>query len=522
MAIKSLNNPFADYGKIIYGERFIGRKDEIRTINQRVLGREKYGNLAIMGLPRIGKSSLAWHSIMEKKEQLMKTNTIPIFVAVGNCKSSRAFFKTLASMFKDEIDFQCDDEKTFQIIDKVYRQLSTEENDVDFFLTLQKFFKFSKRLGYKVIYILDEFDSVQNIFKVADFQTLRELSTNPDTDICLVTCSRKTIKEIEAIDGGISNFYNTFKDIRLGMYNDEDINIYWEWVKSNVEIKEDYIQKAEFYVGRHPFLLDFYNNHRFINEQSDDENNIISSLRLELLNQFATIQDTLKNEKLLDKAVQLVVGPVYDVDRISEERLLKFNFIKIVDNEKKMSVLGRMMGASYQGKTYTCFSDYFTNVLERSVIEDIDYWPIWKETEKMVRGLIKIYIKEKYGSDWENAIEAEYGNSQGWLSSFNLLKSTREKTFKLFPEASHDLVDYTLTRDMFNVFINVAWKDWFYRVFGVDKKTWSSKFNFLAEIRNPMAHNNSEFISEEQKTLATNYCQDIKNAIIEWGNKRIE
>ena len=73
---------------------------------------------------------------------------------------------------------------------------------------------------------------------------------------------------------------------------------------------------------------------------------------------------------------------------------------------------------------------------------------------------------------------------------------------------------------MYNVFINTGWGAWFNQVFGADKKPWSAKFLFLAEVRNPMAHNNSEFISEEQKTLATTYCQEIKNAIRDWGKKR--
>ena len=519
MATQSLSNPFADYGKIIHGDRFIGRIPEIRTIEQRVLGREKYGNLAIMGLPRVGKTSLAWQAIMEKKNDLLAISTIPVFVSVGNCKTSKDFYKTLVSLVNDEVEFLCEDIQRFNKVNSIYRQLNGTNDEVDFSLLIQKYFKFLKRLGYKTIYILDEFDSVQGFFEVADFQMLRELSTSPDTEVCLVTCSRKTIKEIEALNGAISNFYNTFKDLRLAMFSDDDFNLYWSWVGNYIEVENDYKEKAEFYAGRHPFLLDFYNNFCFVSKEIDD-NVIISNLRLEFLNQFSTIQDTLKNEGLLDKAIQLVVGPIYDVDKISEEKLLKFGFIKVVDNEQKMNVLGRMMGATYQGHSYTCFSDYFTNVLERSIIEDIDYWPIWKETEKMVRALIKTYLNERYGTDWESQIVADCGKNPNWMTSFELLKSTREKTLRLFPGASNHLVDYTLTRDMYNVFINTGWGVWFNQIFGADKKPWSTRFLFLAEVRNPMAHNNSEFISEEQKTMATTYCQEIKNAIRAWGKKR--
>lgn len=142
-------------------------------------------------------------------------------------KTSKDFYKTLVSLVNDEVEFICEDVKRFDKVNLIYQQLNKVSDGVDFSLLIQKYFKFLKRLGYKTIYILDEFDSVQGFFEVADFQMLRELSTSPDTEVCLVTCSRKTIKEIEALNGAISNFYNTFKDIRLAMYSDDDFNLYW-------------------------------------------------------------------------------------------------------------------------------------------------------------------------------------------------------------------------------------------------------------------------------------------------------
>jgi hypothetical protein len=64
-----------------------------------------------------------------------------------------------------------------------------------------------------------------------------------------------------------------------------------------------------------------------------------------------------------------------------------------------------------------------------------------------------------------------------------------------------------------------AWNDWFQKIFVGNKKDWAAKFNFLAEIRNPMAHNNREFISNEQITLATQYCEEINRTIEEWEAK---
>ena len=59
------------------------------------------------------------------------------------------------------------------------------------------------------------------------------------------------------------------------------------------------------------------------------------------------------------------------------------------------------------------------------MIEDIDYWPIWKETEKMVRALIKTYLNERYGTDWESQIVADCGKNPNWMTSFELLKGVK-------------------------------------------------------------------------------------------------
>jgi hypothetical protein len=74
MVIKTLNtqNPFSDHGQIIKSNRFAGRKGEIQMIHNRVLG-EAFGNIAIMGMPRIGKSSLAWNALIPLKDELLST-----------------------------------------------------------------------------------------------------------------------------------------------------------------------------------------------------------------------------------------------------------------------------------------------------------------------------------------------------------------------------------------------------------------------------------------------------------------
>lgn len=520
MASQSLNNPCADYGGIVYGQRFVGRTSELRQIGQRVMG-DTYGNLAIMGLPRIGKSSLAWQAIMTKREDLLKNKTLPIFFQVGSCDSSEAFYRELVSYVHDELEFICEDDRYEKFSSRLIPELQKSDDKSVIIPLVQKYFKLVKRLGYKIIYILDEFDSVQTIFSVSDFQTLRELSTKPDTKICIVTCSRKTIQEIESKDGAISNFYGTFSEIRLGMFSESDMLQYWERISAEYEIPQEYKEYIQFCVGSHPYLLDICNDYSFRNCNFFTNINDVEEIRIQLWHQFRTIQDTLSHEGLLDKAIQLVLGPAYNVKKIEEERLLKYQFIKKVDNEEKIEILGRLIGSSAdeRGQTYVCFSDYFTIYFDRQHWESVDYWPLWTATEKAIRRIIKTYVKCQFSEDWETELYAKYGNSQNWAKQFNSVKSVRERERKTFPSASLNLIDYTMSRDMYDVFMAPAWNDWFQKIFVGNKKDWAAKFNYLAEIRNPMAHNNREFISKEQITLATQYCEEINRTIEEWEAK---
>lgn len=208
MAFKSLTNPFSGYGGIVFGERFIGREEALRQLNQRVLG-DNYGNLAIIGLPRIGKSSLAWQGIMEHRDELIDSKCIPIFMEVGSCSSPKEFFTRLIELSFEEFELNFNDYRSFPLISKCVENLRCEYSSE----LVQKYFRILKREKIKSIFVLDEFDRVRSFFNVADFQLVRELSYNPNTKICLVPTARKSIADIEAKDGAISNLYGTFSTI---------------------------------------------------------------------------------------------------------------------------------------------------------------------------------------------------------------------------------------------------------------------------------------------------------------------
>ncbi len=88
-------NPFADYGNIVRGERFIGRKENLRVIESRIVRPKEPGNLAIIGEPRIGKSSLVYKAIVEQKDNLIAKNLLPIWINLATYDQASMFFRSL-------------------------------------------------------------------------------------------------------------------------------------------------------------------------------------------------------------------------------------------------------------------------------------------------------------------------------------------------------------------------------------------------------------------------------------------
>lgn len=519
-----MENPFADMGGIVAGDRFVGRKDELLRLKQRVLQRSVYGNLAIVGLPRIGKSSLAWKGIMDNKSSLMADGTIPVWFSAGSVDNQLDFYKSIFEEIRRtlrRIDGDFIKQTIAECGTKVDRTNDVSEvkrNITDLLISL-------RGEGFKLVLILDEFDSVQFYLKVEDFQYLRESSYNLDRKICIVTTSRKTIADIEAINGAISNFYGTIETINLGLYDWESTEIYWNWVENKFcpeGIPMDAYKKiVEQKVGRHPFLLDVYNSFHFTNPLPTEKKNI--ELDLHLANLFETMLDTLDKEGLQDEAIQLILGPVYSENIEKKEgKLLVYDFIQRVGNEWKEKILGSLIGPSYDdGTCYICFSEFFTLLFKKLKIDNVPYWDEWNQTENRVRMLIKRYIRDTYHIDrWEEEMSRKFISRMHWTNNFEMLRETRRKTLDQFEDASVDLVDYTLSNSMFSVFIGPAWNEWFIYVFGGSYNSWRDKFKFLSTIRNPIAHSNAKFVTKGMIEQGKNYCREINGIIDQWEKQQ--
>jgi hypothetical protein len=520
MVIKTLNldNPFADYGNIVQGNRFVGRKAEIVAIHNRVLG-SNYGNLAIMGLPRIGKSSLAWNALIKEKDELSKRKILIIRLNAGSILNSKDFYLKL-------MDKALPNVRTLSF--DLYEQLATlrqsynereSDNDIEFFFALIKEF------NYRLIYILDEFDNLANFFKLQDFQLLRELSISPDTKICLVTISRRTIQELEPDNGSISNFYGVFTDLHLKPFSDIDLIDYWEMVENKgIEVSIEYKKEVFYLVGKHPYWIDMMNYYFFNSINSGLNSNIKlfseieSELKKILWYNYNDIIELMNKEGLKSHFIQAVVGPVMDLSQMSIERLTKYGLIiPILAKRKYGFYFNNLIEnglANENDISYDSISIHLNNYLKQRENE-YDIWPLWTEAENKVRNLITIYLKKKFGENWRNPFVNANPKKEADIVDMENKRLKNKKDFG--NSASDNLVSYTYPLNLFNCFITSDWT-WFQKVLGDSKTNWFEKFKLLAKVRNPIAHSNKDFVDSNEQFKASEICKELINKIDNWNN----
>ena len=157
MATESLN-PFSGYGTIVYGQRFVGRQEDVKVIRDRVLG-DEYSNIAITGLPKIGKSSLVWQSLVKDRETLVERKTIVVYYQLGSTRTNSVFFKKLVTKTHDEFLNHFDSDNNYctyalHIVEKL--RLCCDIDEVE--SCVEQYFRKVRKWGYKIIIILDEFD----------------------------------------------------------------------------------------------------------------------------------------------------------------------------------------------------------------------------------------------------------------------------------------------------------------------------------------------------------------------------
>lgn len=491
--MSEIENPFADYGKIVRGERFIGRQEIISVIENRIIRPNAPGNLAIIGVHRIGKSSLAYKTIIEQKNELIGKGILPIWIGLSSYDQSLEFFHSLVDGCVNEM------EELNWLTEKIQRSASRALEANATWDRIKRFFKEIQNASYGILFILDEFDQARHLFQgETAFQRLRELADYPDYRLSLVLTSRRSIGDIERLAGSTSPFHNIFQVQRLTMFNDEDLEMYFsQFLSVGISISDDNREQVLFYCGAHPYLLEMLGCEiveMFRQNQEIDVDKAAATISQSIFEHYDDMIRLLEEEGTLDKLIQILFGPVIDIKPVDVTELQNYGLIKLTE----------------QG-TYVAYSEHFHDYLklyERSTEFAADLWPIWRDTEKALREVITITMLNTHGENWIETLQKARPNLK---RIFDVCRDAQQKEEKSFGDrASQNLIDFTYPADLFEIICaRGLWREHFQPIFGNNPNYWDERKKLLAKFRNPLAHNRAEILQPHELIIVEGYCKEI-------------
>jgi len=488
---KDFTNPFSDYGNIVYGDRFINRHNDLLAIENRVIRPREAGNLAIFGDYRIGKSSLVFKSIMEHKKDLKNKKCIPVWINLATFDHAETFFHSLVESSYNEIENEGWLNDNIELAAR--RVLQIEASRTESYGNIQRYFQKVRQADIRVIFVLDEFDHARYLFKgdVSGFQGLRELSYRPEWRVAFVTTSRRSIQNIELQSKAISTLDGIFLKHYLGMFDEHAVKEYFERLSSvGIAITPDVEERVLFYCGGHPYLLEMLGYELvelFRVMGIADIDRAAKRIEQSIIDHYEHMLGVLKEDKSLNKIMQILFGPVIDAKLTDAEELQRYGLIHPTDEGN-----------------YVAFSEHFQIYL-KMIERQIDLWPLWRETEIALRHIITEKIIEQYGEDWVEKLCKAKPNVRQIFEKCKESQLREEKSFG--NRASRNLIDFTYPGDLFKIMF-AEWQI-FVNIFRKDTTYWGHRAQLLSKIRNPLAHNREQLLSEYERQIAEGYCKEI-------------
>jgi hypothetical protein len=512
--MENIENPFVSYGKIIQGNKFLGRQSYIKSIEDRLtktIGQDK-GNMALVGYPRIGKSSIAAQAILNIQKELESDKKIPIWINVGLYQSRNDFF---IGITRETYYYFEDNNIIINNLEIAFARTQNENQSWSSLIgNIQRFFTILRKSEYSIIFILDEFDYSRVLFynDANAFQALRDLAYR-DFGVNYLITSRRSIREIEIQSAAISTFDGIISKDYVSVYNQYEIEEYYQQFESLEFIFSD-TQKEHinFYCGNHPYLLAILGFEIFESIKTKtllDIHSIFKKVQLNFTDYYEQLVGLLREDGTFSKLLQILLGPQINVKPNDIDELLQYGLI-------------------YKGETYFfAYSSHFQGylkIIERDERIESDTWKLLSETEIMLRKFITSTFIHKFGDNWEENYPQSYHElpkKQALLQdTIKRLQLGYQRDLNEYGNIASNLMllDQAYITDLFEYFILFSFEDIFANILQENKNYWKEANNVLKKVRNPFAHHKTELLTESEVKSAENYCRKIITLLQPYSN----
>lgn len=488
------SNPFASAGTIVEGYAFVGRQMELRDISERLFG-DEFGNVAIVGIPKVGKSSLMHNALMANAEELWENRRILVVwytLKKSSEKVSKSEKRTIFLRLVSEVYHFLKLHQETELMDSLdeYYDIIKDPNVVwsEFEQNILYFFEEVVYSGIRVIYCIDEFDYSKDILCESEYELLREISYRNSNKIAIVTTSRRSIYDIEHYTGGGSNFYGTFENIYLKPFNKEEHSVQCNMIDN---MSQEDIDKLFVTHGGHPYLNALVLKNYISNNNLSD---CMYKVNQDVLRYYTDLFYVMEKDDLADKVDKIYCG--YNEGVTEEQEDYIYNCYGIFKEDSDGYIIP--------------YSITFDNVLRQRYREN-PFSLTWPEAERAIRKSISYAMTEEYGDDslqlWVDEIEDFPGLDRSQFSKWKKQMSSEISQYRA--RASRNIIDQLYPTD-YPFFFRRFWSDYLEAIFGHDLSFWEKNLHFIANrIRNPEMHSRNNLINPEDQQKATLICQEI-------------
>ena len=228
------SNPYADYGTVVTGNRFIGRGGQLETIKSRVFGERAFGSMAIFGFPRIGKTSLVAEAIRRSGNRSEEQRVVVAQVNVGTFGALGDLWRSVIRDIGNEVCRRGLDANRSGVETEVEKACVAE--CFGFHEHVRPVFAKLRNAGVRAVCVLDEFDEARRLFSEAPewFHCLGELGSNEGFKAGIILVAKRPVAEI-ARRAGVETAYwrRVFSPLRLGPFSTEEAELFFCTLKSN-------------------------------------------------------------------------------------------------------------------------------------------------------------------------------------------------------------------------------------------------------------------------------------------------